>query len=191
MAWYVHSTGKSAFTCPGGNLTRIVSGRWGGRRLKVPGGRQVRPTAERVREAWLSIIAADLIGASVLDLFAGTGALGLEALSRGADSATFVEKNAAPLAALKENVATLDDNNQCTVQRVDAVKYVAGLSADAFDIALVDPPFDADYAQRVVDTWRETQFCNLLAVEHHPRTVLDGDDTRRWGDVAVTFLRNR
>ena len=169
-------------------MTRIVSGSWSGRRLKVPGG-NVRPTAERVREAWLSIVAPDLPGARVLDLFAGTGALGLEALSRGAAHATFVEMHAASLAALGENIAALDAKERTTVRRGDAMRYVAGLGPGSFDLVLADPPFAIDYAARLIDAWRAVPFGRLLAVEHDPRTILAGDETRRWGDVAVTFLR--
>src|SRR2546423_9443595 len=85
---------------------RIVAGKWGGRRLRTPRGRDTRPTADRVREALFSIL-GPLDGARVLDLFAGSGALGLEALSRGAGSATFVQRAPAALRALRDNVADL------------------------------------------------------------------------------------
>jgi 16S rRNA (guanine966-N2)-methyltransferase len=170
-------------------MTRIVSGRWGGRRLVVPSSGPVRPTAERVREAWLSILAPDLPGATLLDLFAGTGALGLEALSRGAAHATFVEQHTASLEALRQNIAALGAGDVSTVRRGDAMRVVAELGPQAFDLVLADPPFATDYGSRLVAAWRAVPFSRLLAVEHDPRTILDGDETRRWGDVAVTFLR--
>jgi 16S rRNA (guanine966-N2)-methyltransferase len=170
-------------------VTRIVSGRWGGRRLAVPRDRTIRPTTERVREAWLAILGPDLPGAAVLDLFAGTGALGLEALSRGAARATFVERHATSLGVLEANIATLDAGDLATVHRGDAMRFVAGLAPGAFDLVLADPPFASDYASGLIAAWRAVPFAGLLAVEHDPRTVLDGDETRRWGDVAVTFLR--
>ncbi len=86
---------------------RIVAGEFGGRRLVVPRDGRVRPTADRVREAWMSIVAPELPGARVLDLFAGSGALGLEALSRGASHATFVELAPASLEALRGNIDAL------------------------------------------------------------------------------------
>jgi len=86
---------------------RIVGGKYGGRRLVMPKDARVRPTADRVREAWMSILGDALTDARVLDLFAGSGALGLEALSRGAASASFVELNPPSLRALEENIATL------------------------------------------------------------------------------------
>lgn len=170
-------------------MTRIVSGSWGGRRLAVPRDRRVRPTAERVREAWLSILAPELAGARVLDLFAGSGALGLEALSRGAAHATFVEMHRASLDALAANIAALDAAAVTTVRRGDAMRFIDQPGAEEFDVVLADPPFTIDYAARLAAAWRARPFAPLLAVEHDPRTTLDGGETRRWGDVAVTFFR--
>jgi 16S rRNA (guanine966-N2)-methyltransferase len=170
-------------------VTRIVSGAWRGRRLAVPQDAAVRPTAERVREAWLSILAPRLSGARVLDLFAGSGALGLEALSRGAAHATFVESRAASLTALRANVAMLDAADRVTVTRADALRFVGELGSEAFDIALADPPFMSDFAKQVAAAWQRVHFAGVLAVEHSPRTELAGGTTRRWGDIAVTFYR--
>lgn len=170
-------------------MTRIVSGTWRGRRLTVPTDAGVRPTAERVREAWLSIVAPELSGARVLDLFAGSGALGLEALSRGAAHATFVEMHEGALDALRSNIAALGATEQTTVHRGDAMRFITTLGPEDYDVVLADPPFSIDYAPRLLEAWRRQPFGRLLAVEHHPRTTLVGDDTRRWGDIAVTFLR--
>jgi 16S rRNA (guanine966-N2)-methyltransferase len=170
-------------------VTRIVSGEWRGRRLLVPKGGGVRPTAERVREAWLSILGPELVGATVLDLFAGSGALGLEALSRGAAHATFVELHGHSLAALGANVSALDAGESATVHRGDALRFVAALPAGAYDLALADPPFATDHAQQLVAMWRATPFAGILAVEHSRKTELPGGTTRRWGDIAVTFFR--
>lgn len=170
-------------------MTRIVAGTWGGRLLRVPAGREVRPTAERVREAWLSILAPALPGARVLDLCAGTGALGLEALSRGAAHATFVERHPAVLAVLRDNIASLGAEGRCRVVRADAVAHVSSLAAGAWDVALADPPFASDLAVRLAGAWQSTHFATIFAVEHDPRTPLVGGATRRWGDIAVTFFR--
>jgi 16S rRNA (guanine966-N2)-methyltransferase len=125
----------------------------------------------------------------VLDLFAGTGALGLEALSRGARHATFVESHPASLEALGTNIAALGAGDRSVVRRGDALRYVAELAPASFDIVFADPPFASDFAVRLVEAWRAVPFGRLLAVEHDPRTTIPGGDTRRWGDVAVTFLR--
>lgn len=191
MAGSLNVAGACRRAGAGRAMTRIVSGTWRGRRLAVPADRKVRPTAERVREAWLSILAPELAGASVVDLFAGSGALGLEALSRGAARATFVELLPASLEALSTNIAALGAADRATIRRGDAIRFASRLDADSFDVALADPPFSIDHAERLLAVWRRTPFAPLMAVEHDPRTVLDGDETRRWGDVAVTFVRSR
>jgi len=170
-------------------VTRIVSGAWGGRRLTTPRDARVRPTAERVREAWLNILGPELHGARVIDLFAGSGALGLEALSRGASHATFIELHTPSLNALKANVASLSAEAQCTVMRHGALRFAASLGAMAFDVALADPPFATDFAEQLVAQWQALPFAPLLAVEHSPKVTIPGGETRRWGDVAVTFFR--
>ena len=114
---------------------RIVGGEFGGRRLAVPRDARVRPTADRVREAWMSILADELPGARVLDLYAGSGALGLEALSRGAARADFVELSPASLDALRANLSALSAEARATVHRADALRFVERLPAGAYDIA--------------------------------------------------------
>jgi 16S rRNA (guanine966-N2)-methyltransferase len=166
---------------------RIVAGEFGGRRLAVPRDVRVRPTADRVREAWMSILADAIPGARVLDLYAGSGALGLEALSRGASSATFVELNPPSLRALHANVAALGVAHRVTVHRGDALRYAASLPAGAFDVALADPPYARDDAARLVALFRSTPFARILSVEHSATEPLDGDGTRRYGDTALTF----
>ena len=168
---------------------RIVAGEFGGRRLSMPKDARVRPTADRVREAWMSILAAALPGARVLDLYAGSGALGLEALSRGAASATFVELNPPSLRALAANIEALGVADRVTVHRGDALRYVEGLSAGAFDLALADPPYARDDAARLLALFRWTPFARILSVEHSATDRLDGDSTRRYGDTALTFCR--
>ncbi len=171
-------------------MTRIVAGTWGGRRLQVPRNATIRPTAERVREAWLSMLAPELPGARVLDLFAGTGALGLEALSRGAAAVTFVERHAPTLAVIRANASTLDALDRVHLVRGDALRYAAGLTGDEVDLVLADPPFDSDAAAQLAQQWHRAPFARLLAVEHSPRVILpDADTTRRWGDIAVSFYR--
>jgi 16S rRNA (guanine966-N2)-methyltransferase len=167
---------------------RIVAGEFGGRRLTMPKDARVRPTADRVREAWMSILADAIPGARVLDLYAGSGALGLEALSRGAAAATFVELNPPSLRALQANVATLGVADRATVHRGDALRYAEGLPASAFDIALADPPYARDDAARLVALFRSTPFARILSVEHSAAERLDGDSTRRYGDTALTFF---
>lgn len=166
---------------------RIIAGAFGGRRLRAPHGRGVRPTGERLREAWFSILGERLIGATVLDLFAGSGALGLEALSRGAAHADFVERRPAALAALRGNIAALDLAAATTVYKKDALQFAASLPAGSYDVVFADPPYATDAARRLVRRFRQTPFAAVLGVEHAAREDVDGDDTRRYGDAAITF----
>ncbi len=166
---------------------RIVAGEFGGRRLVMPKDARVRPTADRVREAWMSILGASLPGARVLDLFAGSGALGLEALSRGAISAEFVEIGSASLKALASNIEALGVDARCRVHKGDALRFAGALSPNAYDLALADPPYDHDAAVQLVGLFRQTPFARILCVEHRATLALPGDDSRRYGDTALTF----
>jgi 16S rRNA (guanine(966)-N(2))-methyltransferase RsmD len=121
---------------------RIVAGERGGRRISAPRGAVTRPTGDRVREALFSIL-GDIDGSDVLDAFAGSGALGLEALSRGAERATFWETSNPALRALRANIAALGYGHRATVSRRDAVR---GMAADAvagrrYNLILLDPPY--------------------------------------------------
>lgn len=169
-------------------MTRIIAGEFGGRRLSVPRGNTTRPTADRVREAWMSILAPRLPGAVVLDLFAGTGALGLEAVSRGAASAVFVERSIPALDLIRRNIDLLGVADRTRIVRGDALRFAAELGAGAYDVVFADPPYADDSAARLVETFRRTPFAAILAVEHAAAERLEGDDSRRYGDTAITFL---
>jgi len=171
------------------STVRVVAGEFGGRRLAVPKDGRVRPTAGRVREAWMSILGEELRGARVLDLFAGSGALGLEALSRGAAEATFVELSPPSLEALRVNIETLGVGERAKVHRGDALRYADGLAAGAFDVAFADPPYTTDAADRIVALFRRRPFARILSVEHRAGRRVEGNETRRYGDTAVTFCR--
>jgi 16S rRNA (guanine966-N2)-methyltransferase len=169
---------------------RIVAGEWRGRRIAAPDDPRVRPTADRVREAWMSIVHPRLDGARVLDLFAGSGALGLEALSRGAASADFVESNAPSLRALRANIAHLGAGERATVHRGDALRFVGKLERGAYDVAFADPPYKLGMAERVAARWLDAPFASVLGVEHASRERMpEGGETRRYGDTAVTIYR--
>lgn len=124
-------------------MTRIIAGRFKGRRLEVPKGRDIRPTTDRMRERLFSMLMharyPDLDGANVADLFAGTGALGLEALSRGAAHVTFAEKARASLDCLKGNISALKAGNEVSVLPIDASKLPPARTA--CDIIFMDPPY--------------------------------------------------
>jgi RNA methyltransferase, RsmD family len=171
---------------------RIVAGEWRGRRIKAPDDDRVRPTADRVREAWMSIIGAEIVGARVLDLFAGSGASGLESLSRGAAVAEFVELNTKSLRTLRENAEGLGAGERAIIHRGDAVRFVAGLPAGAFDVAFADPPYKLSMAAAVASRWLEVPFAALLGVEHSIDDAMPpGGDRRKYGRTIITFYRDR
>ena len=121
------------------NTVRIIGGIWRSRILEFPDAADLRPTPDRVRETLFNWLGRDLTGATCLDLFAGSGALGFEALSRGAASVVMIEKNAAALRALRENAARLGAEN-VTIVRGDALEFARGAQS-RFDVVFVDPPY--------------------------------------------------
>jgi 16S rRNA (guanine966-N2)-methyltransferase len=169
-------------------VIRVIAGEFGGRRLQTPVGDKTRPTADRVRESWFNILQRPVRGARVLDLFAGSGALGLEALSRGAISADFVENHRAALAAIKANITALQVTDRTTIHRGDALTYAESLRPAQYDVAFADPPYAGDTAARLVALFRLTPFARILSIEHAAEHPIPGDDTRRYGDIAVTFI---
>ena len=137
-----------AATGRGGGSVRIVGGRWRGTRLAVPDIQGLRPTSDRVRETLFNWLQPALPGTTVLDLFAGSGALGLEAVSRGAARAWLVERDPSQAAALRATVQRLEAGDRVQVVQDDALRWLAGGHQGAgFDIAFLDPPFDGDLWQ--------------------------------------------
>lgn len=170
---------------------RIVSGRWRGRTIVRPADPRVRPTADKVREAWMSIVQHDIPDARVLDLFAGSGALGLEALSRGAAFVDFVEVSSRSLDALRRNIDTLQAAGDTRVHRGDALKFIERLDAHAYDMAFADPPYRLGLATRVAERWLDVRFATVLAVEHDARETLpEGALRRTYGDTVITVYRD-
>jgi len=172
----------------GKQMLRIIAGEFKGRRLKAPTGRTVRPTGDRVKEAWFSILQQSIPAARVLDLFAGSGALGFEALSRDAVSADFVETHRLSLAALKANVEALGVEDRVKIHTSDAVRFAERLQPGAYDVAFADPPYAGDEAAELARIFRETPFARVFSIEHASDRDIGGDDTRRYGDTAITFL---
>jgi 16S rRNA (guanine966-N2)-methyltransferase len=170
---------------------RIIAGEWRGRRLRTPAGGETRPTSDRVREAWFSVMGPSVEGARVLDLFSGSGALGLEALSRGAREVVFVEKGRRPLHALEDNIRSLGAGDRASVVRGDAMAFARRLEAGSFDLALADPPYGRGFAEALVRRFREVPFAQELWVEHRTTDHVpleEGDWQRRYGDTALTCV---
>jgi 16S rRNA (guanine966-N2)-methyltransferase len=170
---------------------RIVGGKFKGRDLTSPNDFRVRPTAEGVRAWLLDQLASDLSGARVLDLFAGTGALGLEAMSRGALTADFVETRPSSLHALKANIALLRMSKRTRVFKRDALPFAGALTADSYDLAFVDPPYGSKMLDRVIDSWQKNRFSRILAVEHAKTHDLPKGSVRQtFDDTSITIYRS-
>jgi 16S rRNA (guanine(966)-N(2))-methyltransferase RsmD len=171
---------------------RVIAGHYGGRRLRAPAGAATRPTSDRVREALFSILGARVADARVLDLFAGSGALGLEALSRGAAAATFVESGAAALAALRANVAAL--GAEAEIVRADALRWLRGAPAAArqYDLVFLDPPYRraAELGTELSALLPPVLAPGALVVAESDRRApielsIDANDERRYGDTLI------
>ena len=139
----------------------------------------------------MSILQPLIPGARVLDLFAGSGALGLEALSRGAAVCDFVELSARSLASVRANVDKLGAGDAARIVRGDALKFVERLERDAYDIAFADPPYGLNLAARIAERWLAVPFAAVLGVEHGAKELMpDEGDTRTYGSTAITFYRS-
>ena len=166
---------------------RVVAGEFGGRRLVSPEGTATRPTTDRVREAIFNSLGSwgVLDGALVVDLFAGSGAVGIEALSRGAERCTFVERDRDALRALEQNIEALDIGGRCRVLRSDSTTVAKGLDAD---IVFADPPYDFDQWDQLLANLR----AGLIVVESgRPIDIPDPlvvARQKRYGRTWVTFL---
>jgi 16S rRNA (guanine966-N2)-methyltransferase len=170
---------------------RIVAGRWRGRRISAPKGNSVRPTLDRVREAWMSILQLDLPNSRVLDLYSGSGALGLEALSRGASSADFVEKDSKSLSALEQNIELLGAGDIATIYRTSALSFASELGDYDYDVVFADPPYASGDSRKLATRWIERPFSRILSVEHAATDAMpDGGVTRKYGSTAITFYRS-
>ena len=132
---------------------RIIAGTLHGHRLRCRPGGQLRPTGERMRESLFSALGGTASGAIVLDLFSGSGALGFEALSRGAEHVTFVERDRKLAALLERTARDWDVEENCTVVCADVPGWLTGREAGEFDIVFADPPFDGSFGPRVFEWW--------------------------------------
>ncbi len=178
---------------------RIIAGSARGRRLKAPPGNLTRPTSDKVREALFSILGQPPTDAAVLDLFAGSGALGLEALSRGAVSATFVDDNNQALQTLRQNIDELDLARASQVVRGEAIRQLRRLARASarFHWIFVDPPYATQLAEQSLQEIAANQLLSpggQVIVEHDRRSEpsdaygsLIKTDMRRYGDTSVSF----
>jgi len=177
---------------------RIIAGIAKGRRLKCPGGLRTRPTPDRVRESVFSIIGQQLSGSRVLDLYAGTGAIGLEAMSRGADGVVFVEKDPLVLGVLRDNIAACGFEGKATIIRSPVLPFLRKGDLDgSFDLVFADPPYGGDKATLTLMALskraKSLQGC-LIVMEHSPGDIVTPPaamrvvENRKYGNTELTFL---
>ena len=176
---------------------RIIAGAWRGRLLRAPAGQGTRPTADRTRETLFSMLASRLgsfEGLRVADLYAGSGALGLEALSRGAAHATFVESGPQALAAIRANLLALQANHRAEIYPVSVAKLAP---LQPFDLIFADPPYGAGSGTEVTEAVRAAGWLaagGWLAIETEARETVDAgcwqiEAERRVGRARLTLLR--
>jgi 16S rRNA (guanine966-N2)-methyltransferase len=181
---------------------RIIGGTSRGRRLSGPSGAAIRPTADPVKEALFNILADRIVGARFLDLFAGTGNIGLEALSRGATHATFVESNPTACRLLETNIRRCSFERVAAVRPVPVSRFLKHARGPAYDIVFLDPPYEAQDAQGVLPSLGADAIMHphgVVVVEHFHKTHLDDRighlalvKTYRYGDTCLSvFQRDR
>jgi 16S rRNA (guanine(966)-N(2))-methyltransferase RsmD len=182
-------------------MLRIISGERRGRLIKTVSGSSTRPTTDRVKESLFNILQPRLPGSSVLDLYSGTGNLGLEALSRGCEDAVFVEKDPKALAVLRENCRSMDYPDYIDIMPLDVRKAIPVLSAKGrtFDIVIMDPPYNHDLESPTIealDTYGLVKEDGIIVVEH---LLVDEQqdsigsfaryDIRKYGNTAISLYR--
>lgn len=174
---------------------RIIAGRFARRKLFSPKGHLTRPTMSQTRESLFHLVESrmDLDGAHVLDLFAGTGAIGLEALSRGAESVTFVERSGQVLKFARRNAEELDVVDRCVFIKTEAVSYLERYSGPPFDFIVADPPYDLEAMSRMPGlALPHTAQTGLFILEHDRRIFFDEhpnlDTCRPYGRTFVSVF---
>ncbi len=180
---------------------RIIAGQFRGRRLQAPRGRNIRPTSDRLRETIFNMIGCDIAGHNVIDLFAGTGAMGIEALSRGAEHVVFIDKHPRALECVRRNMEPLEVRHRWQSIRWDVGQDLRCLRAlkVRFGYAFIDPPYNRGLVDRALRNLMEADAMHtrsLIVVEHDhlegiapPKGILSLQDQRRFGKTLVTFLR--
>ena len=179
---------------------RIVGGEAGGRHIQAPEGRATRPTTERVREAIFSILGGDMSGDRVLDVFAGSGAMALEAISRGAERAYMCDSSPKAAAVIRKNIDTLGYGDRATLFMRDWRLSLSDMAGEHFTVVFIDPPYKK--VEEYTAVVEELQARGLLApkawliLEHELKTQLSGfpeefelTKPHKYGDTAVTVLK--
>ena len=182
---------------------RIIGGEFRSRVISMPKGVDIRPTQDKVREAIFNIL-GDITGRRVLELFGGSGAFGIEAISRGACHTTFVDNNSRCVNTIKANLRSLGiDDKSYDIIRADALKVFPALAArhEKYDVIFIDPPYHRELAKKCLinaDSYDILSPIGLVIVEHFKKDILTTDlkalvfdRDRRYGDTVITFFKKR
>lgn len=182
-------------------MMRVIGGHARGRRLKVPKGQSLRPTAARVKEALFNILRRDLAGAKILELFAGTGNVSIEALSRGAAAALLVDVSAESAKVIRENLRRLDLADRSEIWTVPVLRAVKRLArrGETFDLIFLDPPYEQDWVGSTLKAIAEGSLLRptgIVVVEHSVREKVQDRyglmieyDQRKYGSTLLSFFR--
>ncbi|MBN2298505.1 MAG: 16S rRNA (guanine(966)-N(2))-methyltransferase RsmD [Deltaproteobacteria bacterium] len=168
----------------------MSSGIYKSRKLECP-LKGVRPTTDKVKEAIFSVLAPDIQDAYVLDLFAGSGNLGIEALSRGAEHVTFIDQSMLCKRTIEKNLSTLNISGNATIIRSDALSFARQCTA-VFDLIFMDPPYNKGLASKTVPhVYNLLKIGGILTIEHSPDEVIDMQHwkTRIYGDTMITYIK--
>jgi len=176
---------------------RIISGKHKGRRLAGGKKTKVRPTSDRVKESIFNILREEVMGKRILDLFAGVGSLGIEALSRGAESVTFVDTSSPSINILKKNLKNLNLKSKSTILRMDGLRALDKLKQN-FQMIFADPPYLKGFVQRIIDSIVQSEVLEkngVLILEHHkketfsfPEEKLVALKQKKFGDTVISFF---
>lgn len=181
---------------------RVISGKAKGRRLVAPKGGAIRPTADRIKESLFNILPRDFSGMKILELFAGTGNISIEALSRGAESALLVDASERSARIIRENLRRLEltDRAQMWVMPVRRALNAVGRQGSKFDVIFLDPPYDQKLVGRSLELIASVDPVyptGLVVAEHSVRETLKTsygslslNDQRRYGDTLLSFFRH-
>ena len=179
---------------------RIIGGEFRGRRIKQPDRATVRPTKDRIREAVFNVIAEKVPGADILDVFAGSGAYGLEALSRGAKRATFIDRDELCASVISENIQALSVQERAKVIAADTAETLKflGKNKERFDLVFADPPYNMNMARKALIMINQYDILNpsgFLILEHHSAETVpesEGDVSicrqKSYGDISISFF---
>lgn len=179
---------------------RVIAGKYRGRTLKSPKHEGIRPTADRVKEAMFNILGARIQGAAFLDLFAGTGGIAIEAISRGAASAILADQSYSSIKLIRQNIKILDSDEKVRVLHLSYDRAIDLLAKERiqFDLVFLDPPFEAGILTQAVKRILERNLLKdegIIIAEYPRKFYLDVPDlqgeTRNYGDICLTFFVKR